>query len=230
MASKVAVNVEMSQQFLRAKVVVTGYPVRPEFRQDQQELRRSGREHLGIAEQDQVLLVIGGSRGAQSINRALGGILDRVLEKAHVIHISGRSEAEECLNRAAALTLSARRRYHLFDYVHEMAQTLAASDLVVARAGAATLAEFPIFGLPAILVPYPYAWRYQKVNADYLVNRGAGIRLNDEEMGQQLWPTIDSLFSDDERLKEMSDCARELAQPDAAARLADLLIGLAGVS
>jgi UDP-N-acetylglucosamine--N-acetylmuramyl-(pentapeptide) pyrophosphoryl-undecaprenol N-acetylglucosamine transferase len=229
-ASKVAVNVEASQQFLRAKVVVTGYPVRPEFHQDQQELRRAGREHLGIPPGDRVLLVIGGSRGAQSINRALGEILEQVLEKAHVIHISGKQEAEECRVRGEALPPTAQKRYHLFDYVHEMAQALAASDLVVARAGAATLAEFPNFGLPAILVPYPYAWRYQKVNADYLVERGAGIRLNDEEMGRQLWATINSLLSDDARLEAMSHNARALARPDAAARLADLLMDLAGAA
>ena len=93
---------------------------------------------------------------------------------------------------------------------------LAAADLVVARAGAASLAEFPIFGLPAILVPYPYAWRYQKVNADYLAEQGAAIRMNDEDMQEQLWPTLADLLGDVDRLAEMSDNALGLAQPDAA--------------
>jgi UDP-N-acetylglucosamine:LPS N-acetylglucosamine transferase len=104
-----------------------------------------------------------------------------------------------------------------------MGWALAAADLVVARAGAATLGEFPYFGLPAILVPYPHAWRYQKVNADYLAQRGAAIRLSDEEMGERLWPTIETLFSDEARLEEMQRNARALAHPEAASRLAALV-------
>ncbi len=229
-ATQVAVTAEASQQYLSAKAVVTGYPVRPEFHQDQGHLRQVGRARLGIPPEEKVLLVFGGSRGAKSINRALGEILDQVLTQAHVIHISGTVDTKVCQARREALPVTARERYHLFDYVHEMAQTLAAADLVVARAGAATLGEFPNFGLPAILVPYPYAWRYQKVNADYLADRGAAVRLNDEDMGQRLWPTIGALLNDEERLKEMSNNARALAHPDAAARLADLLTDLAGTS
>ena len=60
-----------------------------------------------------------------------------------------------------------------------MGLAFAAADLVVSRAGASILGEYPLFGLPSILIPYPYAWRYQKVNADYLATRGAAIRLDD---------------------------------------------------
>jgi UDP-N-acetylglucosamine--N-acetylmuramyl-(pentapeptide) pyrophosphoryl-undecaprenol N-acetylglucosamine transferase len=136
-------------------------------------------------------------------------------------------DAEACRRRRDSLPEDAQARYHLFDYVHEMAQVLAAADLVVARAGAGTLGELPFFGLPAILVPYPYAWRYQKVNADYLAERGAAIRMNDEDMQEQLWPTIESLLRDGERLQQMSDNARALAQSDATTRLVDVLKQLA---
>jgi UDP-N-acetylglucosamine:LPS N-acetylglucosamine transferase len=229
-ARRVAVNVDASQRYLAAKVVVTGYPLRTEFHQDQQHLRKITRERLGIAPEEQVLLVIGGSRGAQSINQALADVLEQVLAQAQVIHISGKLGAEACRARKEALPAGAGMRYHFFDYIHEMAQVLAAADLVVARAGAATLGEFPFFGLPAILVPYPYAWRYQKVNADYLAERGAAIQLNDEDMGRQLWPTIEALLNDADRLSEMSSNARALARPDAAAHLADLVIELASAS
>jgi UDP-N-acetylglucosamine--N-acetylmuramyl-(pentapeptide) pyrophosphoryl-undecaprenol N-acetylglucosamine transferase len=92
------------------------------------------------------------------------------------------------------------------------------------------MGEFPFFGLPAILVPYPYVWRYQKVNADYLADRGAALRLNDEDLGKQLWPTVKALFNDTDRLRIMGDNARALARPDAAARLADQLTELADSS
>jgi UDP-N-acetylglucosamine--N-acetylmuramyl-(pentapeptide) pyrophosphoryl-undecaprenol N-acetylglucosamine transferase len=105
---------------------------------------------------------------------------------------------------------------------------LAAADLVVSRAGASTLAEFPLFGLPAILVPYPYAWRYQKVNADYLAERGAAVRLDDETMEQRMLPLIRAILGDVDRLAQMRDCAQALAQPNGASRLAAELTQLAG--
>jgi UDP-N-acetylglucosamine--N-acetylmuramyl-(pentapeptide) pyrophosphoryl-undecaprenol N-acetylglucosamine transferase len=221
----VAVSVEASRQYLPPqKVVVTGYPLRPELQQVE---RQAARAHFNVGTEDKVLLVFGGSRGARTINRALGAILEPVLARMHLVHICGKLDIEECQARREALPAEARARYYLFDYLHDMAQALAAADLVVARAGAATLAEFPFFGLPAILVPYPYAWRYQKVNADYLVNQGAALRLNDEDMREKLWPSIEALLNDEERLKHIGANARKLAQPKAAARLAALLAQLA---
>ena len=229
-ATRVAVNVEASRQYLPPKVVVTGYPLRPEFFESGLPLRQAARVRFGIAPEDKVLLVFGGSRGARSINVALGEILERVLALAKVIHISGALDIKACRAIRSKLPAEVRVRYHLFDYMHDMAQALAAADLVVARAGAGTLGEFPFFGLPAILVPYPYAWRYQKVNADYLAERGAAVRLNDEDLGKQLWPTVEAMFSDMDRLRKMGDQARALARPDAAARLADQLTELADSS
>jgi UDP-N-acetylglucosamine--N-acetylmuramyl-(pentapeptide) pyrophosphoryl-undecaprenol N-acetylglucosamine transferase len=224
-ATRVAVSVEDSRRYLPpGKVVVTGYPLRPEFHQAR---RQAARERFGLDPKDKVVVVFGGSRGARTINRALGEILEPLLARARVLHVSGRLDFEECRARRDALPVELEARYELFDYMHAMEQALAAADLVVARAGAGTLGEFPFFGLPAILVPYPYAWRYQKVNADYLVEHGAAIRMNDADMRQQLWPTIEALLDDAERLGRMSANARELARPDAAANLAGLLAQLA---
>ena len=119
--------------------------------------------------------------------------------------------------------------YHAVPYLHEdMALALASADLVVCRSGASVLGEQPLFGLPSILVPYPYAWRYQKVNADYLVERGAALLLRDEAMASQLLPTLQSLFADPARLAAMSTCASALAQPDGAWNVARELLSLAG--
>jgi UDP-N-acetylglucosamine--N-acetylmuramyl-(pentapeptide) pyrophosphoryl-undecaprenol N-acetylglucosamine transferase len=88
------------------------------------------------------------------------------------------------------------------------------------------LGELPLFGVPSILVPYPHAWRYQKVNADYLAERGAAIRMNDDAMAQELLPTLRSLFHDSSRLAAMREQARTLARPDGAWCLAQELLRL----
>jgi UDP-N-acetylglucosamine--N-acetylmuramyl-(pentapeptide) pyrophosphoryl-undecaprenol N-acetylglucosamine transferase len=108
-----------------------------------------------------------------------------------------------------------------------MGLAFACADLVVSRAGASILGEFPYFALPSILVPYPYAWRYQKVNADYLALRGAGITLKDDDMARDLLGTIEALLDDTSRLDAMQMAARALAQPDGARRAAEVLLNLA---
>ena len=88
-------------------------------------------------------------------------------------------------------------------------------------------AEAPAFSLPAILVPYPHAWRYQKVNADFLADRGAAVRLNDEQMEERLLPLIVDLLRDETRLNAMSAAAAALDTPAAADKLGRLLQALA---
>jgi UDP-N-acetylglucosamine:LPS N-acetylglucosamine transferase len=89
-----------------------------------------------------------------------------------------------------------------------MALAYRAADLVLARSGAGMLGEAPAFGVGSVLVPYPHAWRYQKVNADYLADKGAAIRLNDEEMGTKLLPTLLALLRDKEKLAAMGAAAK----------------------
>ena len=134
-----------------------------------------------------VLLVTGGSRGARSINQAVLQHLPFLLELAQVIHISGQLDWPTVETAANSLSGTNRRDYHAFPYLHEeMGAALAVADLVLSRAGASSLGEYPLLGLPAVLVPYPHAWRYQKVNADYLASRGAAIVLDDSRLNEEL--------------------------------------------
>jgi UDP-N-acetylglucosamine--N-acetylmuramyl-(pentapeptide) pyrophosphoryl-undecaprenol N-acetylglucosamine transferase len=113
-------------------------------------------------------------------------------------------------------------------YLHEMGAALAAADLVVSRAGASALGEYPLFALPAILVPYPHAWRYQKVNADYLTRRGAAIILQDQHLDDELLVTLSVLLENPNKLKAMRAAMFELSHPRAAEKIASALIQLAG--
>ncbi|MBC7225908.1 MAG: undecaprenyldiphospho-muramoylpentapeptide beta-N-acetylglucosaminyltransferase [Thermoflexales bacterium] len=223
LATRIGVTVEDSRAFLPAhKVVVTGYPVRPEFAGID---RAAARQALGLPEGELVLLVFGGSTGARSINQAVVENLEALLEAAHVLHVTGERDWPwvESGIRSARFT---GRRYHPYPYLHgaAMGQALAAADLAVCRAGASTLGELPYFGLPAVLVPYPYAWRYQRVNAQWLASRGAAVVLEDARLKEDLVPTVRSLLGDPARLAEMRARAAALAHPDAAERLAAMLV------
>ncbi len=208
------------------RLEVTGYPLRPEL---VRWTRSEARKQLKLDAEGPVLLVFGGSKGARSINRAVLAGLPKLLQMAEVVHISGELDWQEVQAAADALTESQAARYHAFPYLHEeMGAALAAADLVVSRAGASALGELPYFGLPAVLVPYPYAWRYQKVNADYLVQRGGAVMLRNEDLAEQMVPLLQNLIPNRERLEEMRQAMRKLARPQAAQKIAALLVEIAG--
>jgi UDP-N-acetylglucosamine--N-acetylmuramyl-(pentapeptide) pyrophosphoryl-undecaprenol N-acetylglucosamine transferase len=217
-ATKIGVTAEDSMRYFPArKVMVTGYPTRSALAQAD---RAAAARQFELTADRKTLLVFGGSKGARSINRALAGVLEPLLAKYQIIHISGAADAVEVQSQRAALAPELQRYYHVFEYVHEMGLALAAADLVVSRAGASILGEYPLFGLPSILIPYPYAWRYQKVNAHYLAARGAALPLDDETLSETLLPTIERLLGDEARLRALSAAARSLARPAAAVTLA----------
>ncbi len=216
-ASRIAVSFPESRgYFPTSKVIVTGYPVRQEIIGVD---RATAREKLGLPREEKVLLILGGSRGAHRINMAVKRVLPALLNLAEVIHISGHGDEEALRFERERLPERLREKYRLHPYLHqEMAWALAAADLAVARAGASTLGEFPAAGLPSLLVPYPYAAGHQARNADYLVERGAAVKIEDSELEKRLLPTIERLLSDG-ILARMAEAAGRLAQPEAAKRM-----------
>jgi UDP-N-acetylglucosamine--N-acetylmuramyl-(pentapeptide) pyrophosphoryl-undecaprenol N-acetylglucosamine transferase len=219
-ADAVCVTADASRRFYppRQRVVVTGYPTRPGLEiADKVEARA----RLGLARDLSVVLVFGGSRGARSINEALWSCLDDVLRLTQVVHLTGELDWPRVAAVRERLEATLGRRYHPHAYLHEeMGLAFAAADLAIARAGASTLGELPLFGLPAALVPYPYAWRYQRLNAEHLVRERAAVLVRDEDLGAQLLPTIQGLLGDRARLQAMGKAARRLSRPDAAQRIA----------
>jgi UDP-N-acetylglucosamine--N-acetylmuramyl-(pentapeptide) pyrophosphoryl-undecaprenol N-acetylglucosamine transferase len=227
-ATRVAVSFEASRAYLPAdKVVVTGYPVRRALFQVE---KTTACHMLGLQEGEKTLLVFGGSQGAHRINSAVYEVAARLAELCQVIHICGHADKGWLQERRGRLPRHLRRRYRVYPYLHEeMAYALAAADLAVARAGAATLGEFPALGLPSILVPYPYAGAHQERNARILAQAGAAVVIADMELrGQVLLSHVRELLGDAEALARMGEGARSLAQPEAAARIAEELRRLGG--
>jgi len=217
-SDKIAVSVEESRKFFskQERIEVTGYPLRQEL---MKWTKAEALAYFGFTSEKPVILFTGGSSGARSINKAVIAILDELLKRYQVIHLTGHLDWETVKGATADLP----QNYQAFPYLHEMGAAYAAADLVISRAGASVLGEYPYFGLPAVLVPYPYAWRYQKVNADYLVEREAAVLLEDQYLQSQLLNQIDSLVQDKARLEHMKRAMKELSEPQAAERIASLL-------
>jgi len=228
LAAKVAVTAEPAQgHFRRGKAVVTGFPVRTSLAAGRPS-REQARARFGIPADERVVLIFGGSQGAHSLNAAVGHALEELLAEAHVLHIHGRWDREWLRARRQELPAGVRERYHLFDYLHEeMAHALVAADVVVARAGASTLGEFPAVGLPAILVPYPHSGAHQWANARYLASHGAAVIVPDDEIRDALLPRVRHLLHDQARLTAMRRAMRALARPGAALAIYELLEALA---
>lgn len=228
-ATRITVSVEESKPFFpKADLVVTGYPIRTELTKWN---KATARKKLGLKSKFPVLLVFGGSKGARSINIALLEHLSHLLEAMEVIHISGELDWEMVDAARQSLPKDLSKRYHAYPYLHdEMGAALAAADLAVSRAGASALGEYPLFGLPAILVPYPYAWRYQKVNADMLAKRGGALVIEDTRLKSGLHLTVEKLLETPEKLESMRKAMRALSVPDAAEKIAAQLTELAGAN
>jgi UDP-N-acetylglucosamine--N-acetylmuramyl-(pentapeptide) pyrophosphoryl-undecaprenol N-acetylglucosamine transferase len=238
LAQRVAVSFPEVSKYFGDKAIVTGYPVRPELL-DAVADREASRRHLGEVldinwratgergQQLPMLLVFGGSRGARSINQAIWNSLPALLAECQILHIVGTRDWPLYEEDPPALPANLADRYHPVPYLHEeMAWALASSDLVVARAGASTLAEFPLARLPAVLVPLPIAGNHQLPNARKLAGVGGAEIIRDEALGQELVPLVTDLLHNESRRLKMGAEMATLARPSAAHNMAQALIQL----
>ncbi len=223
LAQKVAVSFEPAAAYFPGKAVVTGYPVRPELLAAAAD-RAGARERLGLRADRPVILVMGGSHGARSINRAVCAILPQLLERAQVIHVTGHLDWPWVQAERDKLPSALQNAYHPYPYLHEeLADAMAAADLIVNRAGASTLGELPAMGLPGVLVPYPHAGRHQYINAQFLAERGVVRLIEDHMLQESLLPTLLTLLEDAAARQRMAQAARALARTDAAERIVRLM-------
>jgi UDP-N-acetylglucosamine--N-acetylmuramyl-(pentapeptide) pyrophosphoryl-undecaprenol N-acetylglucosamine transferase len=217
-----------TKRFLRA-----GVPVRPEIVHVGATPR--GRPDGGQAQgpaPTKTLLILGGSQGAQSINRAMVAALP-FLENGgathasplQIIHQTGKRDWEEVKAAYERTKISAR----VEPFIHDMAAIYAAADLVISRAGAGTLSELGAVGKPSILIPYPLATGHQEKNAAAFVSAGAAEMILDRDLdGRRLAERITFLLSDPRRLSEMSDAARRQGHPRSAEEIVEACFELVG--
>jgi UDP-N-acetylglucosamine--N-acetylmuramyl-(pentapeptide) pyrophosphoryl-undecaprenol N-acetylglucosamine transferase len=200
-----------------AEARATGMPLRPEIvelggRIGEPALRAEAREHFGLDPAKRTLLVTGGSLGARALNRGIGGSAGELVEAGvQVLHVWGRlTEIED----------PGVPGYVVLPYCDRMDLALAASDLVVARAGSTTVSELTGLGIPAVFVPYGHGNGEQRLNARGAVEAGGALLVDDAELTPE-WvrSTLIPLLQSDERLAEMADRARSAGALDGTERL-----------
>lgn len=229
----VAISWDASRPYFpSSRTVLTGNPLRPELRLGS---REAASTRFGFDLSLPLLYVTGGAQGASRLNRVVGGALEGLLEQAQMVHQCGdnpstgdRHWLEE---RRRSLPAMLARRYTIMPFVGmELGDLYAATTLLVTRAGAGTLNECCHLGLPAIYVPLPAAARNEQMANARLVERAGGAVVLPQASltPARLVASVRDLLSDPGRLKEMGERARTLAIPDAAERLADLVLAVRG--
>lgn len=199
------------------KLRVTGNPVRRDLLATD---RAAALQKWGFQEDRLTLFVFGGSQGARSINQAMAGMLPDLMKQypLQVLWQTGEKQWEATRERIG----DPGEHIRLLPYIGEMNAAYAAADLIVCRAGASTLAELALVGVPAILVPYPYAaGRHQEHNSRIVAEAGAATMVTEgPEWEKRLLVAIRQLLDDPQLRARQRQSWKKLAQPDAAARIA----------
>ncbi len=207
---------EAAQFFPKVRTEITGTPIRTELKRVDQ---HAARQKLGLQADVTTMLVMGGSQGASGINRAVLKSLPLLKSTpVQVIHLSGSRD-----ERLATDSYQRERvRAHVAAFHHHMEEVYSAADFAVARSGAASLAELAFFGLPSILIPFPYAADdHQTRNAEIFASAGAALVLKESELTPELLSQkIRAMVDHPEQVRQMSEKSASLAPRDAADRVA----------
>lgn len=210
------------------RAVVTGNPVRPAIVAAGSDPagRAAAREELRLPAHAFVVAVAGGSLGARRINAATVDLAARWADRPGIClyHVVGRRDFAD-LVAARPEPHPDGLDYRQVDFEDRMPLLLAAADVAVQRAGASTVAELTVLGVPAVLVPLPGApGDHQTANARRLAEAGAAVLVPDAELdAERLGRELDALMASPDRCRRMSEAARALGRPDAADRVADLV-------
>ncbi|MFB1297218.1 undecaprenyldiphospho-muramoylpentapeptide beta-N-acetylglucosaminyltransferase [Mycobacterium sp. pW049] len=207
------------------RVEVVGVPVREAITSlDRLALRTEARRHFGFTDDAKVLLVFGGSQGAQSLNRAVAGAAESLAAAGiSVLHAHGPKNTLELRTPRPE-----DPPYVAVPYLDRMDLAYAAADLAVCRSGAMTVAEVSAVGLPAVYVPLPIGNGEQRLNALPVVEAGGGMVVDDRSLTSEFVAgTVPGLLNDDAGLAAMTTAAALAGHPDAARRVAEIALDVA---
>lgn len=215
MARKILISFSGTTDYLRNKrCILTGMPIRFTDKIAKEEARRK----LGLNQEKFTILIMGGSHGAHRINQIIVSILEKLPKDMQFIHLTGSQD----LN----LVRDEYKKNNLFalveDFSTEMGIVYSASDLVISRAGSGAISEITFFGLPSVLIPYPYSRdRHQYKNAEFLAQKGAAVVMPEEDMSID---NLIELIKSRNEIQEMAQHSSDLAEPLASDKIVDEIV------
>lgn len=219
LATRICVTDARSLQRAPAtKSIATGYPLRPIFNNLDRPMARA-RFQLNSKP---AVLIAGAVQGARSINNCIEQELEKWLDAAQILHVTGSADISRMQKRRDSLPIELQNHYQVFEYLgNELPIAMAACDLAVSRAGASILGEYPAAQLPSVLVPLPLAGHHQLRNAEILATSGAAVIVRDQDVPTNLLRVAIELLNDAEKLQSMRLSAAARARPDAARKIAE---------
>jgi UDP-N-acetylglucosamine--N-acetylmuramyl-(pentapeptide) pyrophosphoryl-undecaprenol N-acetylglucosamine transferase len=228
---KVCLSFKSSQNKKNSRFVLTGNPVRRAMLDNlKTTTKQQALSLLRLSQKRKTLLVLGGSKGASAINKVVSD-MTKILNQneknlIQIIHITGHSNLESVEQDYRMNQII----YWVRGFYDDMALCYKAADLMISRAGGATIAEAAIFGVPAIFIPYPWAGSHQGENARSIARQGGAVLLEQKRMSaQDLKKNIFSIITDEKGIRQMSFNMRSFSELYAAEMLADQVMELAGV-
>lgn len=227
-ANEIFVQFEDTKQYFagtKADVHVVGCPLRSSFGNPEPDKVKS---KLGLDKNKRTLLITGASSGSENINRAVCSLLEKLgvfADDWQIVHLAGAGNYEKVKEKYA----EAKVGHAVLSYYDDMPNLLAASDLVIGRSGAVSVAEYVAASVPSICMPYPYHKdRHQYLNAGKLVEAGAGIIVddlpNEKERQGWLWEELEELMKNEKKREEMRKACKSIARLDASLKIAEKLV------
>lgn len=234
-ASKICVAYDGMERFFdKGKIVKTGNPVRQNIIAPDID-RQAAYDYFGLERDKKTILVVGGSLGAKTINDSIARHIDKLLQAdCQIVWQTGKnyfaaikakiSEQGIKFTTDRANPLYAKRMF-VSDFISQMDYAYNVADLVISRAGASSVSELCLLGKPAILVPSPnVAENHQYHNAMALVAKNAALLVEDAGAVDNLLPQALQIVADDSRLRELSANIRQLALPNSAQAIAEVIL------
>jgi UDP-N-acetylglucosamine--N-acetylmuramyl-(pentapeptide) pyrophosphoryl-undecaprenol N-acetylglucosamine transferase len=202
-------------------VRVIGTPIRSSMRKPNSD---DPRAFFKLDKDKRTLLIMGGSQGARGVNRAVGMALEEFEKMGiQVLHIAGPTDYEEVRDVYAKIPML---KQHVAAFCHRMDLAYRVADLAIARSGASSMSELAYFGVPSLLVPYPYAAEdHQTRNAEIFDQAGAAKLMRESDLNADtLADAVRSIINDPRKAGEMKKAAQKLAVKNSAEKIADLLV------
>ncbi len=209
----------MERFFPKAQVFLTGNPIRAIIEKQSLPSREEALEFFHLEKsQFPILVIIGGSLGAKTINESIASGISNILKKGYqVIWQTGQSFYPKALDLCNNLSKEEQKQICILPFIEKMEMAYTLSDLLISRAGASSISEISFLGIPSLLIPYPFAAEdHQMHNAKALASRSAALLIPDNEAREKLVPQAIELINDAEKLNEISQQVKTLALPNAA--------------